>query len=118
MGPFFDLVEHSGKFDKTLVVPHKLPSEDQAHQGSQESEKLTQMEPRTPATSSASSRQLQGWLARLNDGDTEARSELIRRSCGRVQKLVRHMLKGFDRVRRFEDTDDVLQNVLDRKSVV
>lgn len=64
--------------------------------------------------SSESSVQLQGWLARLAEGDDEARAELIRRSCARLQKLVHRMLKNFSRVRRFEDTDDVLQNVLVR----
>jgi len=64
--------------------------------------------------SNDSSIQLQGWLARLNQGDAEARAELIRRSCNRLQKLVRHMLRDFNRVRRFQDTDDVLQNVVVR----
>lgn len=63
---------------------------------------------------SESSVQLQGWLARLGDGVAEARAALIQRSCERLQKLVRQMLKSFGRVRRFEDSDDVLQNVLVR----
>lgn len=58
--------------------------------------------------------QLQGWLAKLEEGDPSARSELINRACSRLQKLIRQMLGDFARVRRFEDTDDVLQNVVVR----
>ncbi|MFL5339600.1 MAG: hypothetical protein ACJ8F7_05470 [Gemmataceae bacterium] len=57
---------------------------------------------------------LQGWLLRLNAGDPQARAEFIRRACGRQQWLVRRMLGDFSRLRRFEDTDDVMQTVVIR----
>ncbi len=53
----------------------------------------------------ASTSQLQACIDRLN-----ARGELIGRACERLRRLTRRMLPPDDRLRRFEDTDDVLQN--------
>src|SRR5437764_14249288 len=52
---------------------------------------------------------VQGWLARLARGDSRARDELIRHSCGRLEALTRRMMRDYGRVRRWEDTGDVLQ---------
>jgi RNA polymerase sigma-70 factor (ECF subfamily) len=60
----------------------------------------------------AATTELQGWLARLNANDPRARDELIQRSMNRLRRLVHHSLSGFARLRRFEDTDDVLQGLL------
>jgi RNA polymerase sigma-70 factor (ECF subfamily) len=56
--------------------------------------------------------QLQGWIDRLQAGESAARVELLRHACERLRRLAHKMLKGFDRVRRWEETDDVLQNAL------
>jgi RNA polymerase sigma-70 factor (ECF subfamily) len=58
--------------------------------------------------------QLQGWLERMNAGDPSARDELLRRTCGRMERLARKMLRSFPGVRRWADTDDVLQSALMR----
>jgi RNA polymerase sigma-70 factor (ECF subfamily) len=58
--------------------------------------------------------ELQGLLDRMHAGDREAREELFHRVCGRLERLTRKMLKGFPGVRRWAQTDDVLQNALIR----
>jgi RNA polymerase sigma-70 factor (ECF subfamily) len=54
---------------------------------------------------------LQNWIDRLRGGDAAARDELLNASCERLRQIVRKMLKRYPRVRRWEQTDDVLQNV-------
>jgi hypothetical protein len=54
--------------------------------------------------------QIQGWLDRLRAGDESARAELLNCACERLTRLTRKMLKGYPRVKRWEQTDDVLQN--------
>ncbi len=56
--------------------------------------------------------QVQRWLDRLRDGDESAREALLQFSCDRLVRLVRKMLRRFDRVRRWEQTDDVVQNAM------
>jgi RNA polymerase sigma-70 factor (ECF subfamily) len=56
--------------------------------------------------------QLHGWLERMRAGDLAARDELLRNVCGRLERLAHKMLRGFPRVRRWAETDDVLQNSL------
>lgn len=56
--------------------------------------------------------QLQGWLERLRGGDPAAADELLRHVSGRLQRLARQMLKGHPAVRRWVQTDDVLQGAL------
>jgi len=55
--------------------------------------------------------EIQKCLDRL-DGSPPARDELICRSQERVRILVRRLLGGFSRLRRWEDSDDVLQAAL------
>jgi RNA polymerase sigma-70 factor (ECF subfamily) len=50
----------------------------------------------------------------LKAGDESARQDLIRCACGRLERLTRKMLRGYKRVRRWEQTADVLQNALMR----
>jgi RNA polymerase sigma-70 factor (ECF subfamily) len=57
---------------------------------------------------------IQGYLDRLKAGDESARQDLIRCACGRLERLTRKMLRGYKRVRRWEQTADVLQNALMR----
>ncbi|WP_010585756.1 RNA polymerase sigma factor [Schlesneria paludicola] len=59
---------------------------------------------------------LQAWLEKLQATDgvalDEVRSEIIRHSCDRLEKLTRTMLRNYPRLRRWEQTGDVLQNAL------
>jgi RNA polymerase sigma factor (sigma-70 family) len=57
---------------------------------------------------------IQACLDRLRRGDDSARSALLECACGRLSRLAHSMLKGFPRVQRWEQTDDVLQNALVR----
>jgi RNA polymerase sigma factor (sigma-70 family) len=59
------------------------------------------------------STQLQVWIDRVCQGDLAAREELIAATCERLRKLAHGMLAR-DRVRRWEQTDDVLQQALVR----
>jgi RNA polymerase sigma-70 factor (ECF subfamily) len=56
--------------------------------------------------------QIQDWLDRLQHGDPAARDQLLGFACERFRVLTRKMLKGFGRVKRWEETDDVFQNAL------
>src|SRR5438309_5370437 len=56
--------------------------------------------------------QFQTWIDRLQAGDLNARDELLGHACERLRRLTRKMLKGFARVKRWELTDDVLQNAM------
>lgn len=55
---------------------------------------------------------LQQCLSRLRQGDESARGDLLRAACGRLTELTRAMLKGYRRLKRWEETDDVLQGAL------
>src|SRR5580700_5135456 len=55
---------------------------------------------------------IEGWVQRLKTGDDEARKELLNCACERLTRLSRKMLRGFRRVKRWEATDDVVQNSL------
>jgi len=56
--------------------------------------------------------QLHAYLERFRTGDREATDAFLRRVCGRLERLARSMLRGFPNVRRWADTDDVMQNAL------
>jgi RNA polymerase sigma-70 factor (ECF subfamily) len=58
--------------------------------------------------------QLHRWLNRIDAGDLTARDELLRSVVGRLEGLARKMLRRFPGVRRWAETDDVLQNALMR----
>src|SRR3954452_4040534 len=59
-------------------------------------------------------RQLARCLERMRGGDAKARDELLNHVCERLRRLTRKMLRGFASVKRFAETDDVLQNALMR----
>jgi RNA polymerase sigma factor (sigma-70 family) len=61
---------------------------------------------------SAHTSQLNDWLQRLRAGDLSAREEMLHSVCGRLEELTRKMLRRFGNVRRWVDTDDVLQSAL------
>jgi RNA polymerase sigma factor (sigma-70 family) len=63
----------------------------------------------TPGTTTL---HLQACLDRLRGGDAAARDELLRHSQQRLRKLAAKMLARMPAVRRWEDTDDVLQRLL------
>jgi RNA polymerase sigma factor (sigma-70 family) len=62
-----------------------------------------------PATNTTA--QMQFWIDRLKSGNTDARDQLINACCSRLLQLTRKMLRRYPRVKRWEETDDVLQNV-------
>ncbi len=63
---------------------------------------------------SDSTSSMQLFLERLAAGDPAARNELIRHSRDRLRLLTRQMLRHYPRLQQWEDTSDVLQNVLVR----
>ncbi len=64
-----------------------------------------------PAVDSSPTQDL---LDRLSQGDDAASPALIRHSSQRLESLARHMLRGYPALRRWVETDDVLQNSLIR----
>lgn len=63
------------------------------------------------ATALNTTAQIQGWIDRLRAGDKSAGDQLIQCSCERLRVLTRKMLRHYPRVKRWEETDDVFQNV-------
>jgi RNA polymerase sigma-70 factor (ECF subfamily) len=55
---------------------------------------------------------IEGCIQRLQAGDEKAREELLNCACDRLTRLTRKMLKSFGRVKRWEQTDDVVQNAM------
>jgi RNA polymerase sigma factor (sigma-70 family) len=59
---------------------------------------------------------LKAWIEKLRASDPTAfdqvRHEVINHAGGRLEKLVRKMLKDYPRLRRWEQTSDILQNSL------
>ncbi len=52
------------------------------------------------------------WLGRLRAGDEAARNEIINHACERLEALTRRMLRHYPRLRRWEQTGDILQNAV------
>jgi RNA polymerase sigma-70 factor (ECF subfamily) len=57
---------------------------------------------------------LQRLLDRIKVGDEAARDLLFEHACERLRRLVRLQLRRFPRVKRWDQTDDVLNNVMMR----
>src|SRR5206468_8932246 len=55
---------------------------------------------------------LQGLLDRIQAGDATARDLLLERACERFRRLARRGLHDFPQVKRWEQTDDVLQGAM------
>jgi RNA polymerase sigma factor (sigma-70 family) len=58
--------------------------------------------------------QLHAYLERFRAGDRAATDAFLRRVCVRLERLARGMLRDFPNMRRWADTDDVLQTALMR----
>src|SRR5436305_12717616 len=58
--------------------------------------------------------ELHGYIDRLRAGDGRGADALLRRTCARLERLARKMLRTFPNVKRWADTDDVLQDALVR----
>jgi RNA polymerase sigma factor (sigma-70 family) len=56
------------------------------------------------------SQRIQVWIDRLQAGDEAARKELVNCACDQLTLLTRKMLRGFTRLKRWEETMDVAQN--------
>ncbi len=63
---------------------------------------------------SAHVKQIEHWIGRLQAGDESARAPLLEQACDRLRRLTRKMLRNYAAVKRWEETDDVLQNALVR----
>lgn len=57
---------------------------------------------------------LQHWLDLARIGDTDHRNQIIEHTCERLRKLAHRMLRHYPWVRRWSETDDVLQNAMIR----
>ena len=55
---------------------------------------------------------LQSLLEGLAAGDADAQSKIIEHSCERLRRLTHRMLREYTKVKRWEQTDDVLQNAM------
>jgi RNA polymerase sigma factor (sigma-70 family) len=64
------------------------------------------------ATAPGNTTQLRYWLERMRAGDGHARQELLAHALERLRALAARMLRGYPLVRRWEQTDDVLQQAL------
>ena len=64
------------------------------------------------ATTNGQSAEIQKWLDRLRAGDDSARAQLLTCARQQLERLTRKMLRGWERVRRWEQTPDVMQNAL------
>src|SRR5262245_6276779 len=69
-------------------------------------------EPTAMTDPSLNTTRLHACLERMRSGDLDAREELVRSVCGRLEHLARKMLRAYPAVRRWEDTSDVLQSTL------
>src|SRR5262249_31384142 len=69
---------------------------------------------RPMADQSSQTLHIQACLDRIRGGDEAARGELLSSACERLRKLARKILKAYPNVRRWEQTDDVLQNAIIR----
>jgi len=58
--------------------------------------------------------QLQHWLNRIQSGHADAKNEIIEHTCERLRRLTHQMMLRNPRVRRWAETDDVLQNAMIR----
>lgn len=54
--------------------------------------------------------QLATCIDRLGQGDLQARDDLLSFACGRMEQIARRMLRRFPKVRRWDETGDVVQN--------
>lgn len=53
---------------------------------------------------------IESCIGKLAAGDQAARDELVGLACDRMRRIAHRMLQRFPKVRRWEETDDVVQN--------
>jgi RNA polymerase sigma-70 factor (ECF subfamily) len=58
--------------------------------------------------------QLNGWIDRMRGGDPAACDEMLRSVCKRLERLAHKMIRRYPDVRRWAQTDDILQSALMR----
>lgn len=58
--------------------------------------------------------QTAAWLDLMRAGDPAASTRLVEHSCERLRGLARKMLRGYPKVRRWEETDDVFVEAVTR----
>jgi RNA polymerase sigma factor (sigma-70 family) len=63
---------------------------------------------------SGHTQRLAAWLDLANQQQTDVREEIIAHACDRLRQLTHRMLKHYPRVKRWLETDDVLQNAMMR----
>jgi RNA polymerase sigma factor (sigma-70 family) len=68
------------------------------------------------ALESSCTDEMNRWIARLRDGEPEARDQLLDCAFDRLDRLARQMLRDFPRVARWEEASDVRQAALIRLS--
>ena len=61
---------------------------------------------------SQTTRLVEQWISKLQGGDIHARERLVTVACDRLLRLVRMIKRGYPQVERWEQTEDILQNVL------
>lgn len=66
----------------------------------------------TESMESSHTQKLAAWLNLANNEQTDYRQEIIAHTCERLRHLTKKMLKDFSRVKRWAETDDVLQNAM------
>ncbi len=59
--------------------------------------------------SGGKTQQVENWIEQLQAGDDSARARLIDGVCDRLMTLTRSIKRGFERVNRWEQTEDVFQ---------
>lgn len=74
--------------------------------------KRTTSGPDSPLRTAAPQPSVEACLARLAAGDGTAADALIELACGRMRAIAHRMLGRYPSVRRYDDTDDVVQNSL------
>src|SRR5437764_1481393 len=75
---------------------------------------LSRRDARSGIVEGMTSQELCNWVARLQGGERAALDELLRHAAGRLERLARHLLRAHPAVRRWAETDDVLQGALVR----
>lgn len=66
------------------------------------------------AESNFDTMQLADWVAKIRSGDKAAHGALTRATCERMERLARKMLSRYPGLRRWVETDDVMQNAMVR----
>jgi len=58
--------------------------------------------------------QLHDWLRELHQGKADARNKIVDHTCDRLRSLTSRMLRNYPKLRRWSETDDILQQSMMR----